>query len=142
MPSGAWPNTRSLAVFAAVHLGDLNGFPHTLRRLVGGEGYGEANVGTGEWPPARLLARDPQEREQLGTQSPENFFAMAETLEALFPKTLVAPLIVKTAPVSVAQHVVGLGYHLEPFLGTRIAGVAVRVIAESQLAESALDIIE
>jgi hypothetical protein len=66
---------------------------------------------------------------------------VAETLEALLAEALVTPLIVETAPMPVAQHMVGLGYQLEPLLGARIARIAVRVATESQLAESALDLI-
>jgi hypothetical protein len=67
---------------------------------------------------------------------------VAEALETHVAEALVAPLIVETAPMPVAQHVVGLGYQLEPLLGARIARVAVRVVAESQLTKSALDLVE
>jgi hypothetical protein len=78
-----------------------------------------------------LSARDSQEGEKLSTQVSEYLFAIAETLEALFPETLVTPLIIKRASVSVAEHVVGFGYQLEPLLSAGVAGIAVRMVAES-----------
>jgi hypothetical protein len=67
---------------------------------------------------------------------------VAEALETRVAEALVTPLIVQTAAMPVAQDVVSLSYQLEPLLGVRTARVAVRVVAESQLPESGLDLIE
>jgi hypothetical protein len=82
----------------------------TPSRLFRGERQGEAKIGAGEGTPLWLLARDPQKGKKLSAQISEYLFAILETLESLFPETLVTPLIIKRAPVSVAEHMVGLGH--------------------------------
>jgi hypothetical protein len=129
-------------VLAAFHPGDLDRLLNPLGSLDGGQGHGETEIGAGKRPPVRLLARDSQKGEQFGTQGSEHLFAVAEALETLLAEALVAPFVVETAPMLVTQHVVGLGNQLEPLLVASIARVAVRVVAESQLTESALDLIE
>ncbi len=52
------------------------------------------------------------------------------------------PLIIKRAPVSVAEHMVGFGYQLEPLLSADVAGITVRMVAVSELTEATLDIVE
>jgi len=142
VPFGTGPDAGALAVPAAFHPGDLDRFLNPLCSLVGGKGQGEAKIGAGKRPPVRLLARDSQKGEQLATQGFEHLFAVPEALEPRFAEAPVASFIVETASMPIAQHVVGLGYQLEPLLGARIARVAVRVVVESQLTKSALDLIE
>jgi len=109
-------------------------------RLFRGERQGEAKIGAGEGTPLRLPARDSQKGKKLSTEISEYLLAILETLESLFPETLVTPLIIKRAPVSVAEHMVGLGHQLEPLLGADVAGIAVRMVTESELTEATLDI--
>jgi hypothetical protein len=67
---------------------------------------------------------------------------VAEALETRIAEALVAPFIIETAPMPVAEHVIGLSHQLEPLLRTSVARVTIRVVAESQSTESALDFVE
>jgi hypothetical protein len=142
LPFRARPDSGALADPAALHPCDLDGRLNPPFRLFRGERQGEAKIGAPEGPPPWLSARDSHEGKEVGTEISEYLFAIAETLEALLPETLVTPLIINRASVSIAQHMVGFGYQLEPLLSTDVAGIAVRMVAESELTKATLDIIE
>jgi hypothetical protein len=142
LPCRARPDSGALADPAALHPCDLDRRPDPPLSLFRGERQREAKIGAPEGPSPWLSAGDSHEGKEVGTEISEYLLTVAETLEALFPETLVTPLIIKRASVSIAQHMVRFGYQLEPFLGADVAGIAVRMVAESELTKATLDIIE
>jgi hypothetical protein len=136
------PHAGSLADSAALHPANLDGRLHPLFRVLRRERQGEEKIGAAQGAAPWFPARDSQEGKELGAESGEYLLAIAETLEALCPQSLVTPLIIKRPPVAIAQHMVGFGYQLEPLLSADVAGIAVGMVAESKPAKATLDIVE